>query len=230
MAFEEGVFSVGNIFRAEESRSSRHLTEFSGLDVEISWYSLEEIMKLEEEMLCYAFKKLEPFKEEVKRLFGVDLLIAPTVQYMTLEHAKEILKEHGMPLSIEQDLPDAGEYKLFEILGKDFIFITDYPIAKRPFYHAWDREKGTTKSYDLIMSGIEITSGSVREHSYKKVCEQALEKSIKLDSITEYLDTFKYGTAPTAGFGIGIERIIAKLLGLSSVKEASLFPKDPDRL
>ena len=108
--------------------------------------------------------------------------------------------------------------------------MTDYPIAKRPFYHVWEKEKGTTKSYDLIMSGIEITSGSVRESSHEKVCEQALKKKVKLDGIEEYLQTFKYGTAPTAGFGIGIERIIAKLLGLSSVKEASLFPKDPDRL
>jgi len=230
MAFEEGCFSVGNIFRAEDSRSSRHLTEFTGLDVECSWLDLEEIMKLEEEMLCHAFKKLEPFKEDVKRLFGVDLLIDPTVQYMTLAEAKAILKEHGMPLSKEQDLPDTGELKLFEILGKDFIFVTDYPIAKRPFYHVWDREKGTTKSYDLIMSGIEITSGSERENSFDKVCEQALEKSVKLEGISEFLDTFKYGTPKTSGFGIGIERIVAKLLGLSSVKEASLFPKDPDRL
>lgn len=230
MAFEEGVFSLGNIFRAEDSRSSRHLTEFTGLDVEIAWYSLEEIMKLEEEMLCHAFKKLEPFKEDVKHLFGVDLLIEPTVQYMTLIQAKEILKQHGMPLSKEQDLPDAGELKLFEILGKDFIFVTDYPIAKRPFYHVWEKEKGTTKSYDLIMSGIEITSGSERENSYETVCEQALEKSVKLEGIEDYLQTFKYGTPPTAGFGIGIERIVAKLLGLASVKEASLFPKDPDRL
>lgn len=230
MAFEEGCFSVGNIFRAENSSSSRHLTEFTGLDVECSWLSLEEIMKLEEEMLCHAFKKLEPFKEDVKRLFGVDLLIYPTVQYMTLVEAKSILKEHGMPLSKEQDLPDAGELKLFEVLGKDFIFVTDYPIAKRPFYHVWEREKGTTKSYDLIMSGIEITSGSERENSFEKICEQALEKGASLEGIDEYLQTFKFGTPKTSGFGIGIERIITKLLGLSSVKEASLFPKDPDRL
>lgn len=80
------------------------------------------------------------------------------------------------------------------------------------------------------MTGIEITSGSVREHDYKKVKEQALEKGVRLESIEEYLQTFKYGTPPTSGFGIGVERVVAKLLGLSSVKEASLFPKDPDRL
>jgi aspartyl-tRNA synthetase len=231
MAFEEGIFEVGPIFRSESSFSSRHLCEFTGIDIEIAWLTLEEIMKLEEDMLCYAFKKLEPFREDVKRIFGVELITQPTVQYMTLDKAKKILKEKaGMELSKDQDLPDEGERKLFEILGKDLIFVTDYPIAKRPFYHAWEREKGTTKSYDLIMSGIEITSGSVREHSHEQVCKQALEKGVKLESIDEYLQTFKYGTPPTAGFGLGVERVIAKILGLASVKDASLFPKDPDRL
>ena len=187
-------------------------------------------MKLEKKMLCHSFKKLEPFKEDIKRVFGVELITEPSIHYMTLVEAKEILKAHGMPLSKEQDLPDEGEKRLFEILGKDLIFVTDYPTAKRPFYHSWDREKGTTKSFDLIMTGIEITSGSVREHDYKKVKEQALEKGVRLESIEEYVQTFKYGTPPTSGFGIGVERVIAKLLGRSSVKEASLFPKDPDRL
>lgn len=230
MMLEEGVFECGPVFRSEESRSSRHLCEFTGLDIEIAWLTLEEIMKLEEEMLCHSFKKLEPFKEDIKRVFGVELITEPSIHYMTLVEAKETLKAHGMPLSKEQDLPDEGEKRLFEILGKDLIFVTEYPIAKRPFYHSWDREKGTTKSFDLIMTGIEITSGSVREHDYKKVKEQALEKGVRLESIEEYLQTFKYGTPPTSGFGIGVERVVAKLLGLSSVKEASLFPKDPDRL
>lgn len=230
MMLEEGVFECGPVFRSEESRSTRHLCEFTGLDIEIAWLTLEEIMKLEEEMLCHSFKKLEPFKEDVKRVFGVDLITAPSIYYMTLVEAKEILKSQGMPLSKEQDLPDEGEKRLFEILGKDLIFVTDYPIQKRPFYHSWDREKGTTQSFDLIMTGIEITSGSVRENDYKKVKEQALEKGVRLESIEEYLQTFKYGTPPTSGFGLGVERVVAKLLGLSSVKEASLFPKDPDRL
>lgn len=230
MMLEEGVFEVGPVFRSEESRSSRHLCEFTGLDVEVAWLSLQEIMKLEEEMLCYSFKKLEPFKEDVKRVFGIELMTKPTIHYMTLEEAKTSLKTHGVILQKEQDLPDEAEKKLYEILGKDFIFVTDYPIAKRPFYHSWDTEKGTTRSFDLIMSGIEITSGSVREHSYEKVKKQALEKGVKIDSIEEYLQTFKYGTAPTAGFGLGVERVVAKLLSLASVKEASLYPKDPDRL
>lgn len=87
------------------------------------------------------------------------LTIQPSVRYMTLGEAKEVLKGHGVILTSEQDLSDEGERLLYEILGTDMIFISEYPIAKRPFYHQWERERGITKSFDLIFKGIEITSG-----------------------------------------------------------------------
>lgn len=227
----EGVFEIGPVFRAEASHSTRHLTEFTGLDVEFAWcFEVEEVMKMEEEMFVYALSQLEPFKEEVQEVYGLELLTKPSVQYMTLDEAKEILKEKGLKLSKEQDLPDEGERMLYEILGVDLIFVSDYPIAKRPFYHMWDREKGTTKSFDLIFKGIEITSGAIREHRLDVVSQQTIEKGVSLDSVSHYLDNFKYGCAPHGGFGLGIERVITKLLGLSSVKEASFMPRDPDRL
>lgn len=227
----EGVFEIGPVFRAEASHSTRHLTEFTGLDVEFAWcFEVQEVMKMEEEMFVYALSQLEPFKEQVREVYGLELLTKPSVQYMTLDEAKEILKEKGLKLSKEQDLPDEGERMLYEILGVDLIFVSDYPIAKRPFYHMWDREKGTTKSFDLIFKGIEITSGAIREHRLDVVSQQTIEKGVSLDSVSHYLDNFKYGCAPHGGFGLGIERVIAKLLGLSSVKEASFMPRDPDRL
>lgn len=228
----EGVFEIGPVFRAENSQSSRHLTEFTGLDVETAWvFDVAEVMKLEEEMLCYAFAKLEPFKAEVSVLYGVQLTTSPSVTYMTLEEAKLILKEKaGMVLGRDQDLPDEGERLLYEILGFDFIFVSEYPIAKRPFYHMWNTEKGTTKSFDLIFKGIEITSGAIREHRHDVFAGQVVAKGIGLDSVENYLKIFKYGCPPHGGFGLGVERVIAKLLGLSSVKEASAMPRDPDRL
>ncbi len=228
----EGVFEIGSIFRAEESRSSRHLTEFIGIDIEFAWcFEVEEVMKFEEEMLVYALEKLVPFKEDVKRLYGIDLTTKPTVKYMTLNEAKLVLKEKaGMSLGKEQDLPDEGERLLYEILGFDFIFVSEYPIAKRPFYHMWEQEKGTTKSFDLIFKGIEITSGAIREHRHDIFAKQVIQKGVALDSVKNYLNIFKYGCPPHGGFGLGVERVIAKLLGLSSVKEASAMPRDPDRL
>lgn len=228
----EGVFDIGSpIFRAENSVSTRHLTEFTGVDVEVAWiFSTMEIMKIEEEMIVYALGKLEPYKEEVKSLFGIELLTKPSIHYMTLDEAKEILKEHKvMSLKKKEDLPDEGERMLYEIMKKDLIFISEYPIEKRPFYHKWNREKGTTDSFDLIFRGIEITSGAVREENYAKVCEQATEKGLDLDPLSQYLQAFKAGAPVHAGFGIGLERIISRLLGIT-VKESSMFPRDPARL
>jgi aspartyl/asparaginyl-tRNA synthetase len=227
----EGVFEIGPVFRAEESRSSRHMTEFTGLDVEFAWaFETAQVMAFEEQMLSYAFAKLEPFAEDVKALFSVDLPLAPSVRYLTLSEAKEILSAHGMSLGPAQDLPDEGESMLYKVLGSDLIFVSDYPIAKRPFYHAWDREQGITKSFDLIFKGIEITTGAVREHRYEALCEQATEKGVELASITHYLDNFRYGCPPHGGFGLGVDRVVARLLGLSNVKEAAFVPRDPERL
>lgn len=224
----EGVFEVGTIFRAEDSTSSRHLTEFVGLDVEKAWVTLPELMSFQEQMLTYAFSKLEPYKEKATK-FGIDLCTKPSVQYMTLDDAKEILKKRGISHTKDQDLSDEGERVLYELTGVDMIFISDYPIAKRPFYHKWDKENGTTQSYDLIFKGIEITSGSIREHNLAILSEQSLEKGVSLESISHYLDNFKYGCMPHGGFGIGIARIVSKLLGIT-VKESTFMPRDPERL
>lgn len=227
----EKIFEIGPIFRAEESHSTRHLTEFTGLDIEFAWcFDIKEVMKLEEDMLKFAFSKLERFKEKVLTLYGIELTTEPSVQYLTLEEAKVLLKEKGLELTSEQDLPDEGERLLYEITGKDLIFIYDYPIAKRPFYHAWDKSTKTTKSFDLIYKGIEITTGALREHRLDVLSEQALEKGVQLESIHHYLDSFRYGCPPHGGFGLGLERVITKLLGFGSVKEVSFVPRDPDRL
>lgn len=222
-------FEVGSIFRME-GNSSRHLTEFTGLDVEKNWiFSTKEIMQLEEAMLKAGFAALEPFKEEVRKVYGIDLLTEPSVIYMTLDEAKEILEKNAQVSSTkDSDLSDEGERLLYEIVKKDFIFISDYPIAKRPFYHMWDEEKGTTKSFDLIFRGIEITSGAVREYRYDKFVEQVKKKNVSLQSVKEYSEIFKI-SRPHAGFGLGIERVISRLLGIS-VKEAAILPRDRERI
>lgn len=225
-------FEIASAFRAEKSTSSRHLTEFTSLDVEYSWvFEVKDLMKFEEELVCHALSKLEPFKAEVKDLFGVELTTSPIVKYLTLDEAKEVLKEHKvMTLGKEQDLPDEGERMLHQILRADLIFVSDYPIAKRPFYHMWEREKGTTKSFDLIFKGIEITSGAIREHRFEEISQQAIEKGLSLDSISDYLTSHRLGFMPNhGGFAIGVDRVISRLLGIT-VKESTAFPRDPERL
>lgn len=226
----EKIYEVGSVFRSEQSFSSRHLCEFTGIDLEMAWvFKVEEVMKVEEEMIVHALSTLEPYKEQVKELYGVELTTQPTVKYMTLDEAKEILKTRGLKFTSQQDLSDEGERILHEILGTDLIFISQYPIAKRPFYHKWDREKGTTESFDLIFKGIEITSGAIREHRFEEITQQALEKGVSLDSIEGYLQSQKFSAPVHGGLGIGLERVISRLLGIS-VRECSMFPRSPDRL
>lgn len=227
----EGVFEIGPVFRAEDSHSSRHMTEFTGLDVEFAWaFTTKDVMHMEYRMLRYAFAELAKFDDEVKELFGVELPLEPSVRYITLTEAKEIVKQRGIHLPASADLSDEAEKILYEILGVDLIFVSEYPISKRPFYHMWDKEKGITHSFDLIFKGIEITTGALREHRLDILSTQAEEKGIDLASIDHYLDNFRYGCAPHGGFGLGVERVIAKLLGLASVKEAAFVPRDPERL
>jgi aspartyl/asparaginyl-tRNA synthetase len=227
----DGVFEIGPVFRAEESHSSRHMTEFTGLDVEFAWaFTTDDVMHFESRMLKYAFEKLSPYFTMVRQDFGVDLPIYPSTRYMTLAEAKEIVKHRGINLPASADLSDEAERVLYEITGVDLIFVSQYPIGKRPFYHMWDKEQGITHSFDLIFKGIEITTGALREHRLDILTAQAVEKGVDPESIDHYLDNFRYGCAPHGGFGLGIERVIAKLLGLSSVKEAAFVPRDPDRL
>jgi aspartyl/asparaginyl-tRNA synthetase len=207
------------------------MTEFTGLDVEFAWaFKTEDVMYYEYRMLQHAFGALAPYAEAVKELFGIDLPVYPSVRYITLADAKEIVKQRGINLPASADLSDEAERVLYEIMGVDLIFVSQYPIGKRPFYHMWDKEKGITHSFDLIFKGIEITTGALREHRLDILTAQAIEKGVDPESIDHYLDNFRYGCAPHGGFGLGIERVIAKLLGLSSVKEAAFVPRDPDRL
>lgn len=187
-------------------------------------------MKFEEELICHALSKLEPFKAEVKDLFGVELTTSPKVKYFTLDEVREMFKkEKSIIISQQNDISDEKEKMLYEMTGAELIFVSEYPIAKRPFYHMWEREKGTTKSFDLIFKGIEITSGAIRQHVYEEVTKQAIDKGMSLEPIKHYLDAHKHGFVPHGGFAIGVERVISRLLGIT-VKQCTTFPRDPERL
>lgn len=223
----EGVFEIGPVFRAEHSRSSRHMTEFTGLDVELAWaFEVEDIIYPEFAMIKTGLAELQKFAPDVERLFGIELLSYPTVHYIDIADAKKLLGG----LARTEDLTDENERQLYEIIGADFIFVKNYPISKRPFYHMWDEDKGTTKSFDLIFRGIEITTGAIREHRLDRLEAQAAKKGIDLTNIDFYLDNFRYGCPPHGGFGLGIERVIMKLLGYTNVKEAAFVARDPDWL
>ena len=232
------VFEVAPCFRAENSNTSRHATEFTSFDVEFSYInSFNDVMNLEAEMLAYALSKTnEEWKDDIKNIFGTEIKV-PTLPFpkMALKDVyKELEERYGyvVPESEKIDLTTEAEklvYKLAqEKFDHEFMFITDYPADKRAFYHMRD-ENGVLQGYDLIWRGVEITTGAQREHRYEEIVKNANEKGLGED-VKFYLEFFKYGCPPHGGFAIGVDRLTMLLLGISNVKESMFLFRGPNRL
>jgi aspartyl-tRNA synthetase len=226
----EKVFVTGPVFRAEESYTTRHTTEFTGFDFEISYIqSHKDIMEAEEKLLVGVFNKLN-------EKLGLGLEV-PTVPFpkVTMKEAKEKLAKKGVRSEKIFDVSSEEEVELAKIIkeetGHDFVFITDWPIEGRPFYHMRHEDDQTlTKSFDLLYKGLEITTGAQREHRVEILEKQAKEKGMDLEPLKDYLNFFRYGCPPHGGVGIGPGRIVMKLLDLPSIKEATYLTRDVKRL
>jgi len=234
----EKVFEVGPVFRANPSFTSRHDTEFTGYDVEISFIeSHRDVMAEEEKTLQYVIGKIkERFGEEIITLYGRDLVV-PSIPFpqVTMKEAKEILARLKVPSEKDGDLSPEEERRLSEYIkeqkGHEFVFVTEYPIEVRPFYHMRPESDPTiTKSFDLLWNGLEITTGAQREHRYDILVSQAKEKGIALKSIQFYLNFFKYGCPPHGGFGFGPTRMLMKLFDVSNVREVTYLYRGVKRL
>jgi aspartyl-tRNA synthetase len=233
------VFEVGPVFRANPSFTSRHDTEFTSVDVEISWIdSHEDVMSFEETWLSYVL-------DVVQREHGADIeatfdtpVLRPTVPFprVTLAQAKELLREHGHAAPGEgHDLDPPSERALSAIIserdGHEFTFVTDYPTTVRPFYHMRHAEDPTlTKSFDLLWRGIELTTGAQREHRYEQLLAQAADKRVETESIGYYLDFFRFGAPPHGGFGFGLTRLLMQLLAQDNVREVTFLYRGPHRI
>lgn len=226
----EKVFSFGPVFRAEPSFTNRHLTEFTGWDFEIAYInSHEEIMALEEEIIKNCFVKL---KNDLNLNIDIPNLPFPR---LTLKEAKEKIAFLNIDSEKDYDLNPEEERELCRLIkeeiGHDFLFITDYPIMARPFYHMRHEDKPSlTKSFDLLYKGIEVTTGAQREHRLPILEKQAKEKEVSLEEIADYLNFFRYGCPPHGGVGIGPARLVMKLLNYENIKEVCYLPRDVKRL
>jgi aspartyl-tRNA synthetase len=227
----EKVFEIGPTYRAEKSHTSRHLSEFWGVDSEISFIeSYEDVMNLVENLVCAILEEVKKNCIHILEEFKVDFPeYNKPFPRITLKEAFELMGKKGEDLSTE-DEKRLGEI-VKEKFNSDFVFVTQYPFGVRPFYTMKNKENPKlTDSFDLIFKGVELVTGGQREHRYEILVEQAKEKGISLESIKFYLEAFKYGMPPHGGFGLGIERFVMQLLNLSNVREAVLFPRDVERL
>jgi len=236
----EKVFEIGPVFRANPSFTSRHDTEFTSVDVEISWIdSHEDVMAFEERWLAHVFALVrEVHGEAIRDTFGVDVVV-PALPFprIALAQAKELLREsghQGVP-GEDHDLDPPSERALSALIaerhGHEFAFVADYPTAVRPFYHMRHGDRpGLTRSFDLLWKGVEITTGAQREHRYEQLLAQAREKGVEIEPIQYYLDFFRYGAPPHGGFGFGLTRLLMQMLGQENVREVTFLYRGPNRL
>ena len=234
----EKVFEIGPVFRAEPSFTSRHVTEFTSVDAELAHIkSVNDVMRFQEKGLAYALSKTKvKWGETIKREFGVEVAV-PKLPFprITMKEAHEILGASGKKYTENEDISNADEAAISDYVknkfGHDFVFVTEYPWAVRPFYHMRKRgNRNVTLSYDLLYKGLEITTGAQREHRYGVLAEQAKEKGLDTEKLAFYLNFFKYGAPPHGGLGMGLARTIKQLLGMDSIQEVTLVPRDPNRL
>ncbi len=233
------VFEIGPVFRANPSFTSRHDTEFTSVDVEISWIdSHEDVMAFEERWLAHVLSVVEATHgKEIFETFKTEVTVPDTpFPRMTLEEAKDLLRAHDHePPGPGDDLDPPSERELSAIvkrtLGSEFVFVTDYPTTVRPFYHMRHPDRpDLTRSFDLLWRGIELTTGAQREHRYEQLLSQAREKDVETASIGYYLDFFRYGAPPHGGFGFGLTRLLMQMLGQDNVREVTFLYRGPNRL
>ena len=234
----ERVFSTGATFRAEKSATTRHLSEISMLDLEMGYIKDHtDVIAMVTKLMRYISASITENCASELTLLNMPVPLAPeTFPTMTLREAQELIKkETGVDKTKEPDLEPEDERFLCEYaqknLGSDFVFVTHFPTKKRPFYtHIEPTDPDYTRSFDLLFRGLEMCSGGQRVHDYETLKSRIREKGLDPEKFGFYLQAFRYGIPPHGGVGLGLERLTAKFCGVQNVKEATLFPRDINRI
>ena len=229
------IYEIGPAFRAEHSNTNRHVTEFMSFDGEMSWIdNMGDVMRMIEKIINHVLEGLKEKGAKQLTILGKDVVI-PKAPYPVLTYAEciSMLKKTGFEIKDGDDLGTEGEKAIGDIMsekGQDLYWIAEYPEAEKPFYIMEKDGTPYSFSFDLDYKGQEISSGGQREHRYDVLVERIRKKGLDPESFTFYTDAFKYGMPPHGGWGIGIERLLVKMLDLPNIRESILFPRDLSRL
>ena len=224
------VFEVGPAFRAEKENTVRHLNEFTSIDMEAAFIDDKKAMEYLEEAISYAVNRTVDLMQSRLEENGYNVKKPETpFPRITYEKAMEYLNKKGLKLNFGDDFsPEANKILAEKFRG--FYFITGWPADMRPFYTHPDTNPSITKSFDLQLNDIEVTSGAQRIHNYKMLEDNFIKKGLNKNNFEFYEKAFKYGMPPHAGWGLGLDRLVMNLLGLNNVRESTLFPRDRTRL
>lgn len=235
VGFFDRVFEVGAVYRAELHNTSRHLNEYTGLDLEMGYIDgIEDLMEVETAMLQHAFALVKSRCADEIALLGIDVPEIPYIPCIKFSDALALLKTLGGGKN-RNDLTPDDEVLLCEHFRQkgegEFVFVTHFPSAKRPFYVMDDtQDPKETRSFDLLFRGLEITTGGQRIHDYNAQVAKMTARGLNPADFESYLSAHKAGLPPHGGLGIGLERLTMKLCGLSNIRDASLFPRDINHL
>lgn len=235
-AFER-VFEVGPVFRAEPHYTTRHVNEYISLDAEMGF--IENFTDIMDELEKVVMKMMEDVKKNCPSQFekyGVATPEEKPIPRIKMTDAFEILKKEYNKEVENEDIDPEGERMISDWVkktyGSDFVFLTHYPVHIRPFYAMPSPapDEKYTESFDLLFRGLEIATGGQRIHDYNQLVANIEKRGLNPEAFKDYLDIFRWGMPPHGGWGLGSERIVQQLLGLKSIKEAVLFPRDVKRL
>ncbi|WP_414836574.1 aspartate--tRNA(Asn) ligase [Candidatus Nanohalococcus occultus] len=230
------VYETGTAFRAENSNTSRHVSEISMFDVELAFIEdQDDVMDVLENSLRYTLEETAKKSADDLEELGVELTV-PEEDFprISFEEARRILKEeYDYEPAEEDDLDTKGEKLLgehFEEQGHPAFFVIGYPGEKFYYMEAREGDKYGSRRFDLIYKGLELASGGQREHDMDRLMAAIEEEGIDPEDISFYLESFKFGMPPHGGYGLGLDRLVRQVAELDNVKEGILFPRDPDRL
>lgn len=238
MSAFERVFSVNKIFRAEPSVTTRHLAEVVSLDAEMGFIdSWEDVRDMAQNVVRFILKEVEKKCSRELKLFSATLpqIIDKTPTLSLREVQEKIFKNSGRDVRGQKDLTPEDEREICTIInketGSDFVFVYGYPTKNKPFYvYPNPKEPEFNEGMDLLCRGLEWLSGGRRINDFNQLMEHVKEWKMDPKKISMFLEAFRYGVPPEGGFAFGAERMTMQILGLSNVREASIFPRDMERI
>lgn len=235
VGFFERVFEIGPVFRAEPHYTTRHVNEYISFDAEMGFIeNFADIMDELESLLKKIIKDIQDKCKEELVDYPSEFLVPDRFPRIKLTEAMEILKNEYGKEKMGVDIDPEGERLISEWAqkkyGSDFIFLTHYPTSARPFYTMPSSDPQYTESFDLIYRGVELATGGQRIHDPKQLVANIKKHRLDPKDFEDYIEIFRLGMPPHGGWGLGSERLVQKVLGLKSVKEAILFPRDVRRL
>ena len=225
------VYEIAPIFRAEEHDTTKHLNEATSADIEAAFVDHEWVMGVLEELVAFVYENIRERCGKSLEILGVELPeVKPPFERITYTEALELLTEHGVELEWGEDLSTPAEKTLGEIMGAHY-FIVEWPTSVKPYYTMpFEGREEVCKAFDLMHPRVELASGSQRIHDYEMLRASIEKHGLSPESFKFYLEAFRYGMPPHAGWGLGIERLLMTMLEIENIREVILFPRDRRRL